>query len=126
LSIAKRGRLAFVAIDRWTLDPGYPLIRYLGGKNKLDDRTRLAAKLVVMPALLTFEETEVLRNQYGMNGGFAQRRKVKEVAQALGYPNAAVLSRKLYRVRGWAAAAPPIKESASTVLKRRRKEMGYE
>jgi hypothetical protein len=90
----------------------YPLIRYLNGKNKLAERSRLAAKLVVMPALLTFEETQILRSKYGMEGGFALRRRVRDVAQALGYPKAAVLSRKLYQIREWAESAPPNKQSA--------------
>ena len=77
------------------------LIAYLNGRNKLDERTRLAAKLVEMPALLTYQETQVLRDRYGLTGSFTLRRRIRDVAEQLGYPSPAVLSRKLYRVRTW-------------------------
>lgn len=83
------------------------LLAYLTGRNRMDERTRLAAKLVELPALLTFAETEILRNKYGLTGSFSTRRKVKEVAEQLGFPSPAVLSGRLYKVRKWAEKWTP-------------------
>lgn len=99
------GYLETVSVSRYLLresrkgGSGCRLVGYLTGKNRLLERNRLAAKLVELPVLLTFEETELLREKYGLEGSFTYRRRVKDVAKSLGYASEAVLSNNLYRIR---------------------------
>lgn len=83
------------------------LVAYLQGKSRLDDRTRMAAKLVDMPCLLTPDERRKLREKYGVKDAFTQRWKVKDVAELLGYPSPQTLSKRLYRLRKWAEKWQP-------------------
>lgn len=84
------------------------LQRYLTRSKRLGERTVLAVKLAYLPALLTPAERQVLRERYGFERGIGQRLPVKVIAQRLGFKSAAVLSRKLYRVRVWCRrSAPP-------------------
>lgn len=77
------------------------LQEYLARSKRMDQRTVLAVKLAYLPAILSFEERAVLRDQYRMGSNFNRRLKIKDIAELLGYPSAATLSRKLYRVREW-------------------------
>lgn len=77
------------------------LKRYLERSPRLNPRTVLAFKLAYLPALLTIDDRRCLRGTYGLKGNLQQRMQIQEIAAALGYKNAACLSRKLYRVREW-------------------------
>jgi hypothetical protein len=77
------------------------LSQHLRRSTRLNERTKLAAKLVYLPALLTSDERAVLRNRYQITGSLVKRMRVKDVAKRLGFPSPNTLSRKLYRVRGW-------------------------
>jgi hypothetical protein len=77
------------------------LARHMRKSKRLSRRTKLAAKLVYLPSLLTEKERSHLRKRYGLTGSLVMRRRVKDVADVLGYPTPNTLSRKLYRLRAW-------------------------
>lgn len=74
---------------------------YLEQSRRLSPRTVLAIKLAYLPALLTHDEREVLREHFGFTRGIGQRLRINEISERLGYKTPAALSRKLYRVRQW-------------------------
>jgi hypothetical protein len=74
---------------------------YLTGSMRLAPRTKLAIKLAYLPVLLTPDDRKALRDEYGFRGTPGRRMPVKDIAALLRYPNAEVLSRKLYRIRAW-------------------------
>lgn len=74
---------------------------YLKHSKRLKPRTILALKLAYVPLLLTKEERRSLRTDYGFKGTLAVRLEIQTIAQRLGFPNAAALSRKLYKVCQW-------------------------
>lgn len=82
---------------------------YLGhveASKRLSERTRLAFKLAYVPLALRPEEVEILEKKYGWpRTATRQANRIKDVAAGLGFSSAAVLSRKLYRVREWADRA---------------------
>lgn len=77
------------------------LSRHMDKSARLRDRTKLAAKLVYLPSLLTQQERALLRREYGLTGSLSRRMRVKDVAPLFGFPTPNTLSRKLYRLRGW-------------------------
>jgi hypothetical protein len=86
--------------------------RHLRKSTRLGRRTKLAAKLVYLPSLLTEKERALLRKRYGLTGSLVMRRRVKDVAALLGYPTPNTLSRKLYRLRTWVESQKQIAEGA--------------
>jgi hypothetical protein len=85
------------------------LMGYLANSKRLSARTVLAVKLAYFPATLTFKDREALRKNYGVGGSMQQKLPIKTIAAKLGYPNAATLSRKLYRARNWSRRMSPAK-----------------
>jgi hypothetical protein len=88
------------------------LARHLRESTRLNGRTKLAAKLVYLPSLLTEQERALLRRRYGLTGSLVMRWRVKDAAALLGYPTPNTLSRKLYRLRAWVESQNRIAERA--------------
>ena len=90
------------------IQPGKSNLKeYLQQSARLDVRTRLATKIAYLPALLTSDERDILRDRFGLKGGFAMRMPIKDIAKKLKFKDAASLSRKLYRVRKWCDNSRP-------------------
>ncbi|QDT15035.1 hypothetical protein [Alienimonas californiensis] len=87
------------------------ILRHLKRSKKVSRRSVVAYKLVYCPANLVYEERKWLRERYGWKDSVA-RAQVQEVACLLGYESAAALSRKFYRMRGWAKSAAERREEA--------------
>lgn len=84
-------------------DPDYATSGMLGylKRSRIDRRNVVAYKLVYCPTHLSFEERRWLREAFSWTD-LTQRMRVSDAAHLLGYKNAAALSRKLYKMRGWA------------------------
>lgn len=74
---------------------------YLARSKRLEPRTVLAVKMAYLPSMLTPRERRMLRGHYGFTGNPSVRMPINRIAEVLGYPSGATLSRKLYRVRAW-------------------------
>lgn len=80
-------------------------LTYIEHSTRLSPRTKLAVKLAYFPFLLTGEEADILAKEYGWKNCNDYRPKIKEIAERLGYKNAAALSNRLYKVRQWCKSA---------------------
>jgi AraC-like DNA-binding protein len=69
---------------------------------KIRRRTALAFKLAYLPAALTRKDLAELQREYGWAGVERCKHKIKDIAERLGFKNAATLYRKFYKIREWA------------------------
>jgi len=82
-----------------TIEPNLEV--YLDESKSLSERTRLAVKLAIAPALLTDAERQALFDKFGLKNVPVALLTMDEIAAILGYKNGAAVSRKLYRVLKW-------------------------